>query len=190
MTRTLYVVVIASVLLISNHLLAANKAPVAPQKNGYLFQPGDIISISVWREEELQRQVLVNPDGAISFPLIGVLRAQGETLYSLRNQIIQKLSVFIPEPSVDVSLVAADGNRFYVIGKVARPSGYPLAGPTTVLQALSVAGGMTTFANANQVKIIRRGLTKPIRFKYEDMEAGKNLEQNVLLQSGDVVVVP
>ena len=108
----------------------------------------------------------------------------------LNDEITLRLSEYIPDPSVTVSLLKAAGNLYYVVGKVNRPGQYPMLGPTSVLQALSMAGGMTTFASENQVKIIRPGQDEAIPFRYDDMADGENLEQNVILKSGDVVLVP
>lgn len=156
----------------------------------YQVQPGDIIEISVWKEPDLSKELLVPPDGNLSFPLIGHLKAQGYTVQQLQAEIAQKLSTYIPQPSVTVTLLKAAGNLYYVVGKVNRPGQYPMVGPTSVLQALSMAGGMTTYASENAIRIIRKGEPQAIRFRYSDLEDGESLDQNILLESGDVVLVP
>jgi len=100
--------------------------------------------VSVWREEGLQKELLIAPDGDISFPLIGSIKAEGSSVKQLRQTIIDKLSEFIPSPSVSVTLLQSAGNVFSVIGKVNRPGQFPMTQSTTVLHALSIAGGMTT----------------------------------------------
>ncbi|MEE2729386.1 MAG: polysaccharide biosynthesis/export family protein [Pseudomonadota bacterium] len=162
----------------------------APASLAYQVQPGDILEISVWKEPDLSKELLVPPDGNLAFPLIGHLQAQGATIKQLQADIAEKLSRYIPDPSVTVSLLKAAGNLYYVVGKVNRPGQYPMVGPTSVLQALSMAGGMTTYASENGIKIIRNGKKEAIAFRYGDIEDGEQLQQNILLESGDVVLVP
>jgi len=160
------------------------------QARGYLLQPGDIVQVSVWKEPDLSRELVISPDGHIALPLVGTIMATSKSVKALNEELTGRLSEYIPQPSVTVSLLKAAGNLYYVVGKVNRPGQYPMLGPTSVLQALSMAGGMTTFANENRVKIIRSGQSDAILFRYNDMADGENLEQNVTLKSGDVVLVP
>ena len=148
--------------------------------------------VSVWKDENLSRQVLVRPDGGISFPLAGVIHAAGESVSILQQQITQQLTRYIPDPVVAVSITQLNGNRIFVVGKVQQPGGFVANRNLDVMQALSVAGGMTPFASANSIKILRRenGQLTAIPFRYGDIEDGENLEQNIILQSGDVVLVP
>ena len=158
----------------------------------YLIQPGDVLEISVWNEENLLKQVLVRPDGGMSYPLVGNVQAAGKSVVELQSLITEKLTRYIPDPVVTVSTQQLSGNKIYVIGKVAK-SGEVIANRNMdVVQALSVAGGMTPYAAANKIKILRRadGKLTAIPFKYGDIEKGDNLKQNIILQSGDVVVVP
>ena len=158
----------------------------------YGVQPGDILEISVWKEEGLQQQVLVTPDGRLSFPLVGNIAAEGKTVQQLSQSITEKIIEYIPDPVVTVSLKQNLGNRIYVIGKVNRPGEFPINRYVDVMQALSMAGGMTAFANGDDIKILRRNgmIQRSISFDYDDVEEGKNLEQNIVLEAGDVVVVP
>lgn len=158
----------------------------------YVLHEGDMLEISVWKEEGLARELMVAPDGNISFPLIGQIMAKGRSVQGLEQDMAKRLSTFIPEPSITVILKGAAGSKFYVIGKVNRPGEFPLLGPTSVLQALSVAGGMTTFADVNDIKVIRHrdGQQTTLPFRYGDIEEGESLKQNIQLVSGDVVVVP
>ncbi|MCG8536957.1 MAG: polysaccharide export protein [Pseudomonadales bacterium] len=180
--------------LLSLVLLLVSGMALATTENAdeaaYKLQAGDVIEVSVWREEGLQKELLIAPDGDISFPLIGSIKAEGSSVKQLRQTIIDKLSEFIPSPSVSVTLLQSAGNVFSVIGKVNRPGQFPMTQSTTVLHALSIAGGMTTYASENSIVVIRRGSQKAIPFRYGDIENGKKLEQNILLQSGDVVLVP
>ncbi|MCG8669104.1 MAG: polysaccharide export protein [Pseudomonadales bacterium] len=157
----------------------------------YLLQSGDIIEVSVWKEPDLQRELLISPSGKISFPLIGHLRAEGNSIEKLNQVIAEELAAYIPDPSVTVMLKSTAGNRFFVIGKVNRPGQYPMAQATTVLQALSIAGGTTTYANTSDIKVIRHDAEQSaISFSYDDIKEGKSLSKNVRLLNGDVVVVP
>jgi polysaccharide export outer membrane protein len=158
----------------------------------YLLQPGDIVQIVVWKEQELQGDVLIRPDGGLSFPLAGDVVAAGRTVEAVRAEVEQRIRRYIPDGVVTVAVKQVNGNRIFVIGKVNRPGDFQLTRPTDVVQALSLAGGMTVFADANAIRVLHRenGRLTSTRFRYGDVEQGKRLEQNVLLQSGDTVVVP
>jgi polysaccharide export outer membrane protein len=158
----------------------------------YRVQPGDVLFISVWKETDLQLQVLVRPDGGLSFPLAGDVSASGLTVEALGEEIAKRLRKYIPEAVVTVAVKELGGNRIYVIGKVNRPGEYPFSRPLDVMQALSLAGGATPFASLNDVRVLRRenGRQTSIPFHYGDVERGRNLEQNIELRTGDTVVVP
>ncbi len=159
----------------------------------YVVQPGDILEISVWKEEGLEKEVIVRPDGGISFPLVGQLDVKNKSLQQIEELIKEKLSQFIADPVVTVSAKQLLGNKIYVIGQVNRPGEYPINRYVDVMQALSMAGGMTPFASVNSIIILRRdeqGQQKAIEFEYGDVEDGDDLEQNIILKPGDVVVVP
>jgi polysaccharide export outer membrane protein len=164
----------------------------SPFGEDYKVQPGDTLFISVWKEEDLQREVLVRPDGGMSFPLVGDLTAAGKTVPQINAEIEKRLARYIPDPVVTVTTQAIDGNVVYVIGKVNRPGPYNVQRYVDVVQALSMAGGMTPYAAVDKIKIMRRqgGKLKAIPFEYGDIEKGRNLDQNIVLQSGDVLVVP
>lgn len=174
-------------LLVSAHVSAEDDT-----NPPYLIQPGDKLYISVWKEEGLQQEVIVRPDGAISFPLAEELPAAQRTVGELQSQLEQKLAKYIPDPVVTVDVRQLLGNRFYVIGKVNKPGVFPAASYINVVQALSMAGGMTPYAAVDKIKILRRENDKQqaIPFEYGDIEKGQNLEQNIILRAGDVVVVP
>lgn len=158
----------------------------------YLIQPGDVLTVSVWKEPELQSEVLVRPDGGLSFPLVGDVKAAGLSLEDVRSVMDQRLRKYIPDPVVTVALKQIGGNRIYVVGKVNRPGEFPFTKPIDVMQALSLAGGATSFAALDDIQILRRDGEKQssLRFRYSAVEKGRELEQNVLLRSGDTVVVP
>jgi polysaccharide export outer membrane protein len=159
----------------------------------YRIQPGDVLLVSVWKETDLTQEVIVRPDGNISFPLVGEANAAGTSVEALRQDIADKLKKYIPDPVVTVSVQQLTGNVVYVIGKVNRPGQFPIARNVDVIQALSMAGGTSTYAALNSIQVLRRGSDgkqTAIPFEYGDVEKGKNLEQNIVLQAGDVVVVP
>jgi polysaccharide export outer membrane protein len=170
----------------------ADTSEVATATFDYKINPGDIIAISVWREDDLQREVLIRPDGKFSFPLAGDINAKGKSVEQVRELLTKKLSRFIPDLVVSVSILAINGNKVYVIGQVNRPGDISVNPNIDIMQALSIAGGANPFAQLNDISILRRtenGLIS-IPFRYGDIEKGKRLEQNIVLKAGDVVVVP
>jgi len=158
----------------------------------YHLQPGDVLQVNVWKETELQSEVLVRPDGGVSFPLAGDLNASGRSIGELRADLESRLKALIPDAVVTVALKQANGNRIYVIGKVTRPGDFVLGRPTDVMQALSLAGGATPFADTDAIRILRRdsGRQTAIEFRYSEVSHGRHLEQNIVLRGGDTVVVP
>jgi polysaccharide export outer membrane protein len=155
-------------------------------------QPGDILTISVWREKDLQGEVAVRPDGGINFPLVGDILVAGKTIEQIQLDIAAKLTKYVPDPVVTATVKQSQGNKIYVVGKVNRPGEFASNRTIDVMQALSMAGGPNPYAAVNKIKIIRRinGEQKTFLFKYSQVEKGKNLEQNIVLQGGDIVVVP
>ena len=176
--------------LVAPSSVAAESASGSTQ--GYGVQPGDILTISVWKEEDLKGDVLVRPDGGISFPLAGDINARGRTVEQIRQEIVSKIQKYIPDPVVTVQVKQIVGNNIYVIGKVNKPGAFVLNQDINVMQALSIAGGTTTFASLNKIIVLRRenGKQVAIPFRYGDVESGEHLDQNIELRSGDVVVVP
>lgn len=158
---------------------------------GYALQPGDILEISVWKEPDLQREVLILPDGGLSFPLVGGISTANRSVEDLTAEITGKLSKYIPDPVVTVSVKQLLGNRIYVLGKVNRPGEYPVTRNVDVLQALSMAGGLNPFAQGEKIQVLRRenGTQTSIPFQYEAVEKG-DLKQNIVLKAGDIVLVP
>ena len=158
----------------------------------YHIGPGDTLEISVWKDATLSRQVVVPPDSIISFPLIGDIDVGNMTVAKLRKTVAKKLSEYIPDATVTVMLVKIASLQAYVIGKVKRPGQFAITLDTDVMQILAMAGGMTPFASESNIIILRRQDNKitKIPFDYKEVEKGKNLAQNIILQRGDVVVVP
>ena len=187
---------LSSILTFLLALIALHGGAVAAQDEKvadlYKIQPGDVLMVSVWKESDLTQEVIVRPDGQITFPLIGEAAAAGHSVENLRLVISEGLKKYIPDPVVTVSVRQLTGNTVYVIGKVNRPGVFPIVRNVDVMQALSMAGGTSTYAAVNDIKILRRknGQLKALSFKYAEVEKGKRLEQNIVLKAGDVVVVP
>jgi polysaccharide export outer membrane protein len=158
----------------------------------YYLNAGDQLSISVWNEEALQREVIVLPDGMISFPLAGELMAKGHTVTDLQNSITEKLSEYISDPVVSVSVTSVSGNRIHITGKVTSPGSIVMSQTLDFMQALSLAGGLSPYAKEDDIIILRRvnSKQKAIAVDYPALKYGKNLESNILLKSGDVIIIP
>jgi polysaccharide export outer membrane protein len=172
-------------------LLASGMAN-AQQPADYRLHAGDQIEAAVWKEPDLTRTVIVRPDGKFTFPLAGEIQAAGRTVAEIQADIATRLVKFIPEPVVTISVTGIAGNSIYVIGQVNKPGAFLMNPQLRVLQALSLAGGTTPYAALNDIIIVRnaggRSLTLP--FRYSEVSKGRNLDLNVLLEAGDVVVVP
>ena len=170
----------------------------AAAQDGYQINGGDLLHISVYGEQNLDKDVPVQPDGGIAFPLVGNLNARGMTLKELQGKIAANLreSQYFPnltDNEVTVSMVKATGNSVSVVGQVKAPGTFAYDTQLDVMQALSLAGGLTPFASKSKIKILRRdeaGTQTAILFDYSDVEDGEQLEKNILLRGGDVVVVP
>ncbi len=167
----------------------ASEASAVPE---YRIGPEDVLEIFVWKEPDLQREVLVRPDGGISFPLAGDLDAAGKTPVEVQEELTKRLQKYIPDAVVTVTVTKVVGYRIFVVGKVNNPGQFVVGRYVNVLQALTLAGGLTPYASENKIKIVRKKgdgeITFP--FHYSRVKKGRNLEENILLQSGDVVVVP
>lgn len=161
-------------------------APVDPKT--YVIGAEDILQIRVWREPDLSGPVGVRPDGKISMPLVGDLQAGGLTPEKLAETIKEVLVKYVTEPEVMVSVASVNSKKYFVMGEVNRPGQYPLVVPTTISQALTVAGGFRDYADTKNVLILRG--PKRYKFNYRDWVRGKNPMQNILLESGDQIVVP
>lgn len=158
----------------------------------YTIGPEDVLEISVWKDDSLSREVIVPPDGVISFPLIGDIQTGFMTVEDLRKKVSNLLAAYVPDATVTVILKELNSLKAYVIGKVNKPGQYAITLDTTVMQLLSIAGGLNPFASENRIHILRRkkNITIKIPFNYSQVLKGNNLEQNIVLQRGDVVVVP
>ena len=178
-----------------NVTLSQDAAGVAqPEKPGddYIIGSGDILDISLWKDEAMTRQVTVLTDGKIAFPLIGEVTAAGRTVGEVKQDMVEKLKEYVPEPVLNVDVKQVNSMIIYVTGRVNTPGRYPVNTRVTVLQALSIAGGLNAFAKRSKIKVFRqeRGKTVTYPFDYNEVVDGENLQQNIILKRGDVVVVP
>lgn len=167
--------------------------PMFAQDTVYRINSGDVLEISVWKEEGMEREVLVLPDGTISFPLAGHLKAAGLSPKEVQESITEKLVEYLPDSPVTVTVRETSGNRFFVVGQVNNPGQFLMSHQIDVAQALSLAQGLTAFGDENDIVILRRsedGVQIAIPFDFSDIQDGENLESNILLQSGDIVIVP
>src|SRR5262249_47988351 len=166
--------------------------PSPPVDDTYRVGPEDMLEISVWKEEGLKKETVVRPDGAFSFPLIGDVQAAGPTVAELREEIAKRLVRYIPDPTVSVLVLRVGSNKIYVIGRVNKPGDFAVGRYLDVLQALALAGGLTPFADEHNIKVIRKhdGKDVVLFFDFSAVSRGENLDQNIRLQGGDVIVVP
>ncbi len=172
-------------------LVVANTAALAAGST-YQIGPGDVLEISVWKDESLTRELVVPPDGIMSFPLIGDLDVKYMTVTDVRKAITKKLSEYVPDATVSVILLNLNSLKAYVIGKVHKPGQFAITMETSVMQILSMAGGINPFAAGNKILILRQINNKTVKipFNHNQVMKGENLQQNILIQRGDVVVVP
>ena len=158
----------------------------------YLLGAGDVLDISLWKDEALAKSVTVLPDGKISFPLIGEVRAAGRTVADLKQEIAEKIEAYVPNPTLSVEVRQVNSMLIYVIGRVNAPGRFALNTNVNVLQALAMAGGLNPFAKRDKIKILRQesGRTLTFPFQYDEVAEGARLEQNIMLKRGDLIVVP
>jgi len=158
----------------------------------YLIGPGDVIGISVWRDENLTRTVVVLPDGKISYPLLGELTAGNKSVARLKQELEAGLARYVADANVTVEVKQSNSMIIYIIGRVNAPGRQLLVADTNVLQALAMAGGPNPFAKKGRVRVFRQeqGTTVSFPFDYDEVLEGRHLETNIVLKRGDVIVVP
>jgi len=165
---------------------------MALDEGDYLIGPGDVLDISVWKDEALTRSCVVRPDGAISFPLIGDIKATGKAPSQLKAEMESKLNRYVPGGTLSLEVKQINSLIIYVIGKVNAPGRFIMNANVNVLQAIAAAAGLNPFAKRDKIKVFRQGKNETIifPFQYDEVIAGNRLEQNIRLQRGDVVVIP
>jgi polysaccharide export outer membrane protein len=181
---------IPSVKTLAKH--QASNSAADKSEADYIIGPGDVLSIDVWKEPEMSKQVSVRLDGNISLPLVNDIEAAGLTLVQLREQLAGTYKDFVDVPEVSVTLIESRSKRIYLLGKVNSPGEYPLQKDMTIVQAISLAGGLAEWADSSDVKLIRKikGTEKTFRVDYDAIVSGEDLGQNVLLQPDDTIFVP
>jgi polysaccharide export outer membrane protein len=168
------------------------KNPAAASGDSYLIGPGDKLSIDLWKERDLSKQVAVRLDGKISLPLIEDVTAAGLTCAELGTQLTERYKHYVEYPVVSVTVLESHSKKIYLVGKVTKPGEYPLQKNMTVVQAISLGGGLTEWADASDIKLIRKieGVEKTFRVDYDAIVSGKDLGQNVQLEPDDTILVP
>lgn len=158
----------------------------------FKIRSGDVLQITVWKEEGMDHEVVVLPDGSVSFPLIGMVTVEGLTTEEATESIKEKLKRSIPDAAVSVIVKAPLGHTVNVIGQVTKPGEIVMGRRITVMQALSQAGGLTPYADDDSINILRKvdGKETSIDFPYDDVSRGRDLDKNIELQPGDVIVIP
>jgi polysaccharide export outer membrane protein len=197
MTRqTLRYIVLVTALFIPSvaaaQITSSLLASVDPPPH-YVIGTDDVLSVVFWRDKDMSADVVVRPDGKISLPLVNELQAGGLSPAQLRDAIEAVAKRYVEEPSVTVVVKQINSRKLFITGQVEKPGSYSMSGPTTVLQLISMAGGLREFADGHRILIMRTGKGgKPsgFVFNYRQVAEGKNLAQNIELQPGDTVVVP
>jgi len=168
----------------------AAAAAVVPVPNDFVIGPEDVLGVLFWREADISGDVTVRPDGIITVPLLGEIKAAGVRPDALRAQIQEAASKYLTDANVAVVVRQINSRKVFITGMVSTPGAYPLTGPRTVMQLIALAGGLAEYADAENITIMRQGQQKSFKFNYKDVAKGKKLEQNIALQPGDTVVVP
>jgi polysaccharide export outer membrane protein len=164
-------------------------SPGAPvDTKSFKVGPQDVLKIVVWREQDFTGLYTVHSDGKITLPLAGDIQAGGLTADEIQKNVVAALSKLIQKPNVTVTVQQVLSQKYFMDGEVGRPGEYQLTSPTTVLEAISIAGGLREFANGKKIYVLRGD--QRLRFNYKQVIKGKNLDQNIYLQSGDHVIVP
>ena len=173
---------------------AASKAAAAATTvpADYTIGPDDVLSIVYWRDKDMTGDVAVRPDGNISLPLLNDVSAAGLTPAQLRDRLTEASKKYFEDPSITVVVKQMNSRKVFITGEVAKPGPYPLTGPTTVLQLISIAGGLREYADGKKIIVIRTENGRPMAypFNYKDVVSRKNLRQNIELKPGDTVIVP
>ena len=177
---------------VSQQAFAADTPQNSQAQSDYVIGPGDVLMVSIWKDESLTQEVVVLPDGTISFPLIGLIKAEDKTIAELKTEIEKRINKYVPDPVLWISVRNMNSAYIYILGRVNNPGRFLLNSRVNVLQGLAIAGGLNPFADNNDIKIFRTEETgtKLIGFRYNDVIKGKNLEENITLKRGDVIIVP
>jgi polysaccharide biosynthesis/export protein len=167
-------------------------APGIQPPSDYLIGPEDVLEVVFWREKDLSGQVMVRPDGMVSLPLLNDVQAAGLTPEQFRLKLLEAAGRFVENPSAAVIVRTINSRKVYATGELGKPGVYPLHGPMTVMQLITLAGGFSEYADVKSVAIVRNENGKAVRYKfnYKDYARGKNAQQDIALKPGDTVIVP
>ena len=193
MRRTLVGLTLAAALTMTPRVVAQHPASAAAAPAGYVIGPDDVLSVVFWRDKDMSTEVTVRPDGKISLPLFNDVQAGGLTPDQLRDAVGERAKQFVEDPSVTVIVKQINSRKVFITGQVEKPGPYPVTGPTSVVQLISIAGGLKEYADDKHILIVRKGADgRPtgFRFNYRQVLSGRDLKQNIDLQPGDTVVVP
>jgi polysaccharide export outer membrane protein len=176
----------------SQPVSAAAPASPVPVSEDYVIGPEDVLSVTFWREQEMSGEVTVRPDGMITLPLLGDVKAAGLRPEELREYVQKAASRYLADANVTVAVRQINSRKVFITGQVGQPGAYPLPGPRTVMQVIALAGGLNEYADAKNISIMRNqgGQVRTFKFNYREVSKGRRLEQNIQLQPGDTVVVP
>jgi polysaccharide export outer membrane protein len=172
---------------------AATPTPAPQAGDDFVIGTGDVLAINVWKEPDVSRTLPVRPDGKISLPLVGDVQAAGLTAKQLRANLEKALQAFIADPAVTVIVQEVKSQTFNILGDVQRAGTFPLTKPTTVLDAIALAGGFREWAKQTKIYVLRTGANgtqERLPFNYKQVVKGENLSQNVQLKPGDTIIVP
>jgi polysaccharide export outer membrane protein len=171
---------------------SATNGAAATVPPDYVIGPEDVLGVLFWREQEMSGDVSVRPDGIITLPLIGDIKAAGLTPDALRTNVESLAAKFLTDPNVSIVVRQLNSRKVFITGQVTTPGAHALTGPRTVMQLIALAGGLTEYADGENITVMRDegGKTRAFKFNYKDVSKGKKLEQNIQLRPGDTVVVP
>jgi len=194
MTKSIFFLFMIHLILLNTGSDAASRHTMSVGESTdkeYVIGHGDILNITVWKDDALAKQVTVLPDDRIAFPLIGEITAGGKTVTQLRGEMESALKRFVPDPILSIEVAQVNSMLIYIIGKVNHPGRFVLNTNIDVMQALAMAGGLNPFAEKDSIKIFRKRHNQTVvyDFNYDEASEGKQLSQNILLERGDVIVV-
>ena len=189
-SRTIFLVLLLALVMAMNASLAQN--PAFGETGAYLIGVGDVLTVSIWKNEELTVTLPVRPDGRISLPLVGEVEVAGRTPDAVRELLTTGFEEFITSPGVSVVVEEINSRKIFIMGEVEAPGVYDLIQPTRLLQALAMAGGLTEFAKKDQVVVLRDvgGTEQRTVVSIKDIQSGKGLDANMRLEPGDTIIVP
>jgi polysaccharide biosynthesis/export protein len=193
MKRVLFTALVLFLALVPPALSAQDRpVEVVLPEGDYIIGPGDVLFVSVWKDPALTQSIPVRPDGRITFPLIGEIQAGGRSVPRVKEEMEEKISRYVPDPVLTIGVQEIRSMLIYVIGRVNSPGRFAVYSNVDVLQALAMAGGANPFADTKKIRVFRKAgdRTLIMDFNYNDVSAGKSLDQNIMLERGDVIVVP